>query len=261
MVWKREDVASDGSCFYRALFRAAKKHRIESLVHTLYECFGRKYNKRENEEEFVEMVRDSLSQKIKNGIFDIMANTLRENVEATSNIARQAQRESTMSLYETFQSLAKDDAFLYELYVNEQSRQFIKKFSKPETMLETTKEEFYNFLGDLVATKSVYASDYDISLVKFILDKCDTKIFLNLYNEHNSPLIRFKNDNPAINVERVNENHYMFWYEPNTNETRKRNNSRISKIFKSLGIGSKKESKRGGGKTKKWRSKKKSIKQ
>jgi hypothetical protein len=34
-----------------------------------------------------------------------------------------------------------------------------------------------------------------------------------MYNEHTSPLIRKKNSMKALNIQRVNENHYISWYE------------------------------------------------
>lgn len=214
--WISKDVKGDGSCFYRALFRSASRYYNGPLVKKIYKCFGIKADDTD-EESFVEKIRKSLGNKIKNNIYDIMTESQRENIllntHIESNNARMYQIESTMGLYETLINWARTDVEIYQTIIDEQPREFKKKFKKPTTILETSKNDFYDFLGNIVSDTSVYASEYDIYLVKWILEKCDEPIFLNMYHKETSPLIRKKNNMKAINIQRVNENHYISWYE------------------------------------------------
>uniref|UniRef100_A0A6C0D5W2 OTU domain-containing protein n=1 Tax=viral metagenome TaxID=1070528 RepID=A0A6C0D5W2_9ZZZZ len=214
--WISKNVKGDGSCFYRALFRSASRHYNGPLVKNIYKCFGIRADDME-EEEFVKKIRNSLGNKIKNNIYDIMTESQRENIllntHIESNNARMYQIESTMGLYDTLVNWARVDPEIYDTIIDEQPREFKNKFKTTEKFLKTSKEDFYEFLGDIVSNMSVYASEYDIYLVKWILEKCGTPIFLNMYSEETSPLIRKKNSMKALNIQRINENHYISWYE------------------------------------------------
>jgi hypothetical protein len=167
--WISKDVKGDGSCFYRALFRSASRYYNGPLVKKIYKCFGVKGDE-QDEEEFVSKIRTTLGDKIKNGIYDIMTESQRENIllnsHIESNTARMYQIESTMGLYETLVNWANTDADIYKTIINEQPRQFKSKFNKPSKLLQTSKSDFYDYLGDIVSDKSIYASEYDIYLIK-----------------------------------------------------------------------------------------------
>jgi hypothetical protein len=225
--WKSKNVRGDGSCFYRALYNSAKNYYTGSLVKNIYDCFGRLYiEKADGEDEFVEMMRDSLANRIENDYYDIMVrkqrNNIRHNRSIESEKAKNAQIEGTIGLYETLLNWATtEDKEMYDLIISELPREFEQKFKKPESIVRISKDDFYKFVASLIRQKKVYASEYDIAIVKFILDKCDNPIFLNMiHNEHEC--IREKNHIRAINVQRINENHYISWIE----DVRSRNNSR-----------------------------------
>jgi len=225
--WKSKNVRSDGSCFYRALYNSAKTYYTGSLVQNIYDCFGRLYiEQADGEDEFVEMIRDSLSNRIENDFYNVMVskqrNNIRHNRSIKSENAKNAQIEGTIGLYETlFNWATAEDKEMYDLIVSELPREFQQKFNKFEAIIRISKDDFYKYLASLIRQKKVYASEYDIFVVKFILEKCDNPIFLNMiHNERQC--IRQKNDIRAINVQRVNENHYISWIE----DMRSRNNSR-----------------------------------
>jgi len=234
--WIAKNVKSDGSCFYRALYYSAKTYYAGSLVEHIYDCFGRLYLKEtDSEDEFVEMVRDSLANRIENDFYSIMVskqkNNIRYNRGIKSNNARNAQIEGTMGLYETLLNWATtEDKEMYNLIVSELPTEFQEKFINPETIIRMSKDDFYKFVASLIRQKKVYASEYDISVVKFILEKCDNPIFLNMIHSEDE-CIRKKNEYRAINVQRINENHYISWIEDNTssgsinNSNKKRNRS------------------------------------
>ena len=215
MEWINEDVSSDGSCFYRSLYKAAHHYHGGSLVYTIYECFGKKFSYvRDDEEDFVEIIRETLGNKIESGIYDLMVEKQKKNVLANTHIqsknAREAQSERTVGLYETLVSWANTDYDMYKLIVSELSTQFQEKFKDKNNILSMDKDEFYSILSSLVKRKKVYASEYDITIVSYILDECG--IFLNMIRNKNECL-RTKNKMKALNVQRVNENHYHAWYE------------------------------------------------
>lgn len=227
--WKSKDVAGDGSCFYRALYTSAKKYHTGSLVENIYDCLGRIYLKEhDTEDAFVETIRDSLASRIENGFYNAMVDeqiyNVMENTTIKSENARKAQIEGTMGLYETLLNWAKaEDDEIYEMIINELPREFKRKFKKPETFIKMSKDDFYNYIASLIRKKSVFASEYDIAVVKFILQKCIEPIFLNMIHSEEE-CIREKNGIKALNVQRINENHYISWVEKNKTN----NNSNIN---------------------------------
>jgi len=131
------------------------------------------------------MVRDSLANRIENDFYSIMVskqkNNIRYNRGIKSNNARNVQIEGTMGLYETLLNWATtEDKEMYNLIVSELPTEFQEKFMEPETIIRMSKDDFYKFVASLIRQKKVYASEYDISVVKFILEKCDNPIFLNM---------------------------------------------------------------------------------
>jgi hypothetical protein len=241
--WESKNVKGDGSCFYRALYNSAKNYHTGSLVQNIYDCFGRVYlEDGDDEDSFVEMVRDSLGNRIDSGFYNAMVDQQRlnvmNNVSIKSNNARQGQIEGTMGLYETLINWANaEDKEMYNLIVSELPREFEQKFKKAKTILSTSKDDFYNFLASLIRKKSVYASEYDIVVVKFILEKCKKPIFLNMIHNKNQ-CIREKNRVNAINVQRVNENHYISWIENSNskNNNNKNNNNNNNKNKKKISL-------------------------
>lgn len=231
--WESKNVKGDGSCFYRALYTSAKNYDTGSLVQNIYDCFGRVYlEDADDEDSFVEMVRDSLGNRIESGFYNAMVDQQRlnvmNNITIKNNNSRQGQIEGTMGLYETLINWANaEDKEMYELIVSELPREFEKKFKTPETMLSTSKDNFYSFLASLIRKKSVYASEYDIVVVKFILEKCNKPIFLNMIHNKND-CIRKKNGIKALNIQRVNENHYISWIEKTGNNNNNKNKKKIS---------------------------------
>ena len=222
--WKSKNVKDDGSCFYRALYNSAKNYITGSLVEHIYDCFGRLYLiEADGEDEFVEMMRDSLANRIENDFYDIMVskqrNNLRSNRGINSTNARNAQIEGTLGLYETLLNWATaEDKEMYNLIISELPREFEEKFKKPESIVRISKDDFYKVVASLIRQKKVYASEYDISVVKFILEKCDNPIFLNMIHSE-AECIRKKNELRAINVQRINENHYISWIEDGSNSS------------------------------------------
>jgi hypothetical protein len=150
-----------------------------------------------------------------------MVERQKENILMNSHIesegARNAQIESTMGLYETLQgwadvSLKDPDNDMYSIIIDEMSEQFRDIFKDPQQMLNIDKDDFYETLASTIRRKKVYASEYDIAVVKFILEKCTSPVFLNMMHTKED-LINTKNNKNAINVQRINENHYISWYE------------------------------------------------
>jgi len=224
LSWKSKDVRGDGSCFYRALFTSAKNYHNGSLVKNIYDCFGIGEKDLDDEDTFVMALRNSLAEKIESNFYDTMVEQQKRNINNNASIPARAkveQKRSTLGFYENLLNWARkrrDNASndTYKYIVEELPREFRNKFDNHKELLAITKKDFYKFVADLIRRKEVYASEYDISIVKFILQKCRAPIFLNMIHNKNNCL-REKDGVKAINVQRVNENHYISWIEGEEN--------------------------------------------
>jgi hypothetical protein len=82
-------------------------------------------------------------------------------------------------------------------------KKFRAKYKKPED-----KQKFYNDLAKIVADSGVYASESDVNVVKFVLEKAD----INLYYGSQKPkeFLVAKDGKKYIYLKKVGE-HYNYW--------------------------------------------------
>ena len=227
--WIVENVRGDGNCFYRALYNAALRYYGGSIVSDIYECFGI-YNGVEDEEQFIRSMRNSIGDKILNGIYDqkAAANTNGDN----QGIYEILHDGALADVNGTNPKSGNVGTFVGMFSALRQgfSREIKDKYPNAETMAKETKENFYKFLSDTVKRDKVYASEYDIDLVKWILNKCNSPIYI--YTESNEnvefkdnkeilternlnsiPKYRTLNGKRTINLLNIGEYHYKYFYE------------------------------------------------
>lgn len=214
--WVSENVEGDGSCFYRSLFKSAFHYYEGSLVKNIYECFGINETDINNEDKFVINIRNSLGDKIKNGIYDTKAESDKESIRADSNQAYRELVETARGLYETFLYWANTDPDIYYDPILNDATAEIKAFvPTPEIMKSKSKVEFYNYLSQIVKDTNTYASEYDIMIVQWILGECSNSIYINMYSPTYPQLFRRKNRRKILNVQKLSYDHYISWYEKN----------------------------------------------
>ena len=163
--WIVENVRGDGNCFYRALYNAALRYYGGSIVSDIYECFGI-YNGVEDEEQFIRSMRNSIGDKILNGdnqgMYEILHDAALADVNGTN-----PKSGNVGTFVGMFSALSQGF-----------SREIRNKYPTAEAMANETKENFYKFLSDTVKRDKVYASEYDIDLVKWILNKCNSPVYI-----------------------------------------------------------------------------------
>ena len=219
--WILKNVRGDGNCFYRALYNAALRYYGGSIVSDIYECFGI-YNGVEDEEQFIRSMRNSIGDKILNGIYDQKAANTNGNNQGMYEILHDG---ALADVNGTNPNSGNKGTFegMFSALSQGFSREIKDKYPNAETMAKETKENFYKFLSDTVKRDKVYASQYDIDLVKWILNKCNSPININIQNNENLagiqkdldslPKYRTFEGKKTINLLNKGEYHYNYFYE------------------------------------------------
>ena len=212
--WILKNVGIKGNCFYEALYNSALRYYGGSIVSDIYECFGI-YNGVENQEQFIRSIRNSLGDKILAGIYDSTQIKLYETLHdaAVTDVNGTNPNSGQFGTFVgTFMSMRQ--GFTDEIK---------DKYPNAQAMANETKEKFYKFLSDIVKTDGVYASEYDINLLKWILNKCNSPIHINIENNEtigkrqrdldSIPKYRTLNGKRTLNLLNKDENHYNYFYE------------------------------------------------
>ena len=219
--WILKNVRGDGNCFYRALYNAALRYYGGPIVSDIYECFGIN-NGVENEEQFIRSMRNSIGDKILNGIYDQKAANTNGNNQGMYEILHDG---ALADVNGTNPNSGNKGTFegMFSALSQGFSREIKDKYPNAETMAKETKENFYKFLSDTVKRDKVYASQYDIDLVKWILNKCNSPININIQNNENLagiqkdldslPKYRTFEGKRTINLLNKGEYHYNYFYE------------------------------------------------
>jgi len=194
-VFREVDVAGDGNCFYRALYKAAKYHPDAGVFRRVLDCFdieelvpvpvsnsnsnsssegkGRSKAKAKTkkarakakvvtdeaeETAFAAAIREQLAAKVKGDLFSIM------NAAGAGNT------------YEAWHSAAAEalggEEARWNALIEEASEQLAEVFSTPEIMLSMEQDDFKGLIASIIRNDGVYASELDFTLIKFLLQRC-----------------------------------------------------------------------------------------
>ena len=217
---KLVDVRGDGNCFYRSLWGALTHHKEGNLTQLVYKAFtGKDADKAVDEEPFIDAVRSQTAQKITKGVYDEINEAAKAHIRADPTYVTAEGRQHALNTQLDFfedmrQSVLskKDSRILYENWIEESSseiqqaftfKKFKAKYKKP-----ADKQKFYNDLAKIVADSGVYASESDVNVVKFILEKAS----IDLYYGSQKPkeFLQSKDGKKYIYLKKVGE-HYNYW--------------------------------------------------
>lgn len=217
---KLVDVRGDGNCFYRSLWGALTHHKEGNLTQLVYKAFtGKDADKPVDEEPFIDAVRSQTAQKIIKGVYDEINEAAKAHIRADPTYVtvegRQHALNTQLDFFEDMRQSVfsePDSRILYENWIEESSseiqqaftfKKFRAKYKKPED-----KQKFYNDLAKIVADSGVYASESDVNVVKFILEKAN----IDLYYGSQKPkeFLQSKDGKKYIYLKKVGE-HYNYW--------------------------------------------------
>ncbi len=170
-VFREVEVVGDGNCFYRALYKTAKYHPDKDVFGHVLDCFdiklgpaagagagGHAETDKVEEDKFVTKIRDSLADKVAAGI------------------SKQMKAAGEGSTYEAWHeaaaaALGGADA-LWNTLIDQASEELAAAFPEPEIMLSMDEEDFNNIIASIIRKESVYASEMDYRIIKFLLAQC-----------------------------------------------------------------------------------------
>jgi hypothetical protein len=217
---KLVDVRGDGNCFYRSLWGALTHHKEGNLTQLVYKAFtGSDADKPVDEDPFIDAVRSQTASKITKGIYDEINEAAKAHIRADpSYVTAEGRQHAINTQLDFFEDMRQsvfskpDSRILYENWIEESSsemqhaftfKKFRAKYKKP-----TDKQKFYKDLAKIVADSGVYASESDVNVVKFVLEKAD----INLYYGSQKPkeFLVAKDGKKYIYLKKVGE-HYNYW--------------------------------------------------
>jgi hypothetical protein len=172
------DVGSDGSCFYRAVYGAARHHPNSGILENLYSCLAgelrnvlglRNANADrhmaafiENEDTFVDTIRGYLASAIANTDF-LTAFAKREDPRA-------------QNLYEQYHEWASTYNPMFNIYMEEASAEFQEAFGDAAIFAELSEQEFKETYAEILIDRSSYAAETEYQMVKFLLARCGIQL-------------------------------------------------------------------------------------
>jgi hypothetical protein len=205
------DVGADGSCFYRAVYGAARHHPNGDILEHLYSCLAgelrnvlglRNENAErhmaafvENEDTFVDTIRAYLASAIANTDF------LTEFAGGAKNI------------YEQYHEWATTGNPLFEIYMAEASTEFQEAFGDAATFAELSEEDFKEAYAEILLDRGSYAAETEYQMVKFLLARCDIQLeSVNQADRHSPPKLTLtRHGQPLIFVRRLlSMEHYSY---------------------------------------------------
>ena len=197
-VFREVDVAGDGNCFYRALYKAAKYHPDASVFGRVLACFGIELDAatssnsnsssagkksksksktkkvkvktdRAEESAFATAIRESLAAKVADDLFEVMeAADSGHTYKAWHGAALEAIGDSPFR----WQAALDEAAFeLADPFVERDEEGEIVEY-KPEVMAAMSEADFKALVASIISEEGVYASELDYTFIKFLLNQC-----------------------------------------------------------------------------------------
>jgi hypothetical protein len=172
------DVGGDGSCFYRAVYGAARHHPNGGILERLYACLAgelrnvlglRNANAErhmvafvENEDTFVDTIRGYLASAIANTDF-LKVFAKRDDPKAKN-------------LYEQYHEWATTGDPMFDIYMAEASAEFQEAFGDAAAFAELSEEDFKEAYAEILLDRGSYAAETEYQMVKFLLARCDLQL-------------------------------------------------------------------------------------
>jgi hypothetical protein len=210
------DVGDDGSCFYRAVYGAARYHPSGGILEHFYSCLvggfglqnmlGLRNNAArhmaafvENEDTFVDTIRGYLASAITNTAF------------LTEFAKRQDPK--AVNIYQEYYQLANTDKPLFFRYMAETSAEFQEAFGDPDEFLKLSEEEFKEIYAEILLNRKSYATEAEYQMVQFLLNRCGIQLESVNQADRRSPpkLTLTRNGQPLLFIRRLQQmEHYAY---------------------------------------------------
>jgi hypothetical protein len=232
--YRKLETREDGSCFYSALYRAARDH-TPSLLKKLYKIFEVKYEepseKPEIETRFIYGVSKSVAEAIRNCVY---YNIKKKNIEGTrtntsidSEQARKVQMSETMTPFQAIQK----DPLIFTNFLEESSNTIQNLLVDFNTFKKKYKDEelFYKAIADVLDERKpgqfIFASQIDIEVIREILDVNAVGLFIvsnieDIKEESRPTLWLFKGKTVKYTDKQVviSGNHYEYFKKDTSKE-------------------------------------------
>lgn len=206
------DVGADGSCFYRAVYGAARHHPNGGVLEGLYACLMGQGMHNVHEIKKANVARHA-ADFVNNE--DVFVNTIRGYlaglVAKTDFLTELAS--GGQNIYQMYHELATSNDPLFEVYIEEASAEFQKEFGNPAEFAELSEADFKGKYATILLDKSSYAAESEYQMVKYLLERCG--IYLESVNQANRsvpPKLALERDGrPLLLVRRLlTMEHYAY---------------------------------------------------
>lgn len=173
------DVGADGSCFYRAVYGAARHHPNGGILEQLYACLmgrglrnvlgiGNKNADRHaaefvtNEDVFVDTIRGYLASLVAN----------------TDFLTRFARREDPRApnIYKQYYEWAITGNPMFNIYMKDASAEFQKEFGSAAEFAGLSEQDFKDAYAGILIDTGSYAAEFEYQMVKFLLENCGLQL-------------------------------------------------------------------------------------
>ena len=173
------DVGADGSCFYRAVYGAARHYPNGGVLEQLYACLmgqglrnvlGIRNNNSDhhanefvnNEDVFVDTIRGYLASLVAN----------------TNFLNEFAKREDpgAQSIYQQYYEWAVAGNPMFDIYMAEASAEFQEEFGYAADFAELSEEDFKEAYAGILLDTGSYAAEFEYQMVKYLLERCGIQL-------------------------------------------------------------------------------------
>lgn len=210
------DVGDDGSCFYRAVYGAARHHPNGGILEHFYTCLAGGFGLHnalglhnnaarhmaefvENEDTFVDTIRAYLASAITNTDF-LIEFAKRDDPKANN-------------IYEQYHEWASNGDPMFDIYMEEASEEFQEAFGDAETFAELSEEDFKGLYAEILLDRGSYAAETEYQMVKFLLARCGIQLeSVNQADRRAPPKLNLTRDGqPLLFVRRLlTMEHYAY---------------------------------------------------
>jgi len=217
------DVGSDGSCFYRAVYGAARYHPSGGILEHFYSCLANGFGLHnilglrsnaarhmaafvENEDTFVDTIRGYLASAVANTDF-LTEFAKRNDAEKKNN------EEETKNIYQEYYQWANTGNPLFYYNMAETSVEFQEAFGDPKEFLKLSEKEFKEIYAEILLDRESYTTDAEYQMVQFLLNRCGIQLESVNQADRRSPpkLTLTRNGQPLLFVRRLLQmEHYAY---------------------------------------------------
>ena len=209
------DTTDDGNCFYSAVYGAAKFHPVAGTLAKLLNCMFRGNSPNGNvqdigERDFIAAFREEVARRIRGRVLEEKAAT-EEEPNIYDYLREQAEQVVMASIAGLNNANVEDYPFI--LTMGDASTEISDEFGDAAAFMDLTKAEFKKRLAAIVATDTVFVSEIDFNIIKFILRRCG--ILLEVIDPETGHFTYVRDGRPVLLLHRIaameGAEHYQYF--------------------------------------------------